>query len=337
VIEIDGARGEGGGQILRTALSLAMIVKRPVRITNIRAKRAKPGLQAQHLACVLAAEHVSQAAVDGAKLGSTMVEFVASRIRGGVHKYDIGTAGSVGLVLQTVLVPLLTASGPSQLVIEGGTHNRAAPPFEFLARAWLPVMRRMGARVDMTLERHGFYPAGGGRITCTIEPSPLVAVSLEDAGPVRRRRARALVSKLALSIAERELAQVQKDLGWDAAECEAAEVHSPGPGNALVLEVEREGGAVEVVTGFGEKGVAAERVAAGAARELGRYLGANVPVGEHLADQLLLPMAVAGAGRFRTLPLTPHSTTNIETIARFLDVPITVKPAPGGTLVSFGD
>ena len=336
MIEIDGSRGEGGGQILRTALSLAMMTQQPVRIRNIRAKRSKPGLRAQHLACVLAAEHVSAAAVDGAKLGSTTVELVAGPLRGGQYKMEVGTAGSASLVLQTLLVPLMTATGPSRVVIEGGTHNPLSPPFDFLARAYLPVLRRMGATVELQIDRHGFYPAGGGRIVCTITPAPLVGVAIDEASPVRRRSARALVAKLPKEIGERELAVVRRDLGWKAEECEVVEVASPGPGNAVVLEVERDG-VSEVVTGFGEKGVAAERVAQAAVRELGRYLGANVPVGEHLADQLMLPMAVARAGRFRTMALSSHATTNLDTIARFLDVKVAVKPVVGGVIVTFGD
>jgi RNA 3'-terminal phosphate cyclase (ATP) len=336
LIEIDGSRGEGGGQILRTALSLAMISQQPVRIRNIRAKRSKPGLLAQHLACVLAAEHISGAAVDGAKKGSTMVEIVAGKLRGGNYRMEVGTAGSAGLVLQTLLVPLMTAAGPSRVVIEGGTHNRQAPPFDFLARAYLPALRRMGARVELTIDRHGFYPAGGGRIVCTIQPAPLVAIAIDELSPVRRRSARALVARLPRSVGERELAVIRKDLGWREDECEVVEVESPGPGNAVILEVERDG-VSEVVTGFGEKGVAAERVAEGAVRELGRYLGAQVPVGEHLADQLLLPMAIARGGRFRTAALSSHATTNLETIAKFVDLPVAVKPAPGGVLVELGD
>jgi RNA 3'-terminal phosphate cyclase (ATP) len=238
-------------------------------------------------------------------------------------------------VLQTVLVPLLGANGPTTVVIEGGTHNRASPPFEFLERVYLPVLRRMGANIALRIERHGFYPAGGGRIVCEVQPSPLVGVVFETATPVRRRRARAMVGQLSRSIAEREIALARKELGWHDAECEAIEVESPGPGNAIVLEVERDD-ISEVVTGFGEKGVPAERVAHGAVRELARYLAAGVPVGEHLADQILLPMAIARGGRFRTLPLSSHATTNIETINAFLDLPFAVRQAPGGVMVTVG-
>jgi len=247
----------------------------------------------------------------------------------------IGTAGSASLVLQTVLVPLLSASAPTRIVIEGGTHNPSSPPFEFLARAYVPVLARMGARVRVEIERYGFYPAGGGRIIAHVEPGPLVGVAIDDSAPVKQRSARALLARLPRTIGERELATVRAGLGWREDECAIAEVPSQGPGNAVVLEVERDG-VTEVVTGFGEKGVAAEEVASFPVRALGRYLAANVPVGEHLADQLMLPMAIARAGRFRTLPLSEHARTNLDTIAAFLDVPVSVKPAGGAAVVTFG-
>lgn len=334
-VEIDGARGEGGGQILRTSLALAVITGRPVRIRNVRARRSKPGLQAQHLASVQAAARICDGGVAGDKLGSTEVELVPRGVAGGELVWSIGTAGSAGLVLQTVLVPLFGAARPSRIVIDGGTHNKLAPPYDFLARAYVPLLRRMGARVTIALERHGFYPAGGGRIVCTVEPGRLGAIALEDPGPVRARRARAVIAQIPRHVAERELAVVRQELGFGAGEVAIEEVASRGPGNALVVEIEREH-VTEVATGIAERGVPAERVARTAAEELGRWLRAGVPVGEHLADQLMLPMAVAGAGRYRTLPLTLHSTTNLDTIRAFLDVPIDVSAAPGGVTVTFG-
>ncbi len=338
VVDIDGSRGEGGGQILRTSLALAVLTGKRLRMTNIRARRPKPGLAAQHLACVIAAQRICGGAVDGAELRSTRLEFAPGERLAQRWTFEVGTAGSVGLVLQTVLVPLLLAPGPTAVMIEGGTHNRAAPPFDFLERTYLPVLRRMGARVKLTLDTPGFYPAGGGRIIVTVEPvGALAAIALDATAPVVRRSARALVSKLPPSVGEREIAVVRKELGWRGEECAVDEVRSPGPGNALVLEVERADGLTEVVTGFGEKGLAAETVANKAVRELNQYLGSGVPVGEHLADQLMLPMAIAGAGRYRTGPLSLHATTNIETIGQFLDVPIRTTRQPGGvTLVEIG-
>jgi len=333
VIEIDGSQGEGGGQILRTSLALSALTGTPVRLYAIRAGRAKPGLMRQHLTCVEAAAAVCGAEVRGAALGSRELELIPGPIRGGAHRFTIGTAGSTGLVLQTVLPPLLAAPEPAHVTIEGGTHNPLSPPFDFLASAFVPVLVRMGAHVRVRLERPGFHPAGGGRVVCDLEPGALHPIELIEAGPIQRRHARALLSRLPAHVGRRELDVVQERLGWSPDECEIVEVESAGLGNALVLEVVRDGIA-EVVTGFGEKGTRAELVAERACREMAAYLDAGVPVAEHLADQLLIPMALAGGGRFRTVPPTLHTTTNIDVIRRFLDVSIDVADAGGATEIT---
>ena len=336
LVEIDGSKGEGGGQILRTSLALAVITRRPLRLTSIRARRQKPGLQPQHLACVQAAAEICGGTMDGARIGSGMIELMPGELRGGTYSWRIGTAGSAGLVLQTVMVPLLFAPAHTRIEITGGTHNKLAPPFDFLDKVYVPALRRMGARISLRLERHGFYPKGGGKIVADIEPGPLAGVAFDEASPVRRRQARALVANLPREIGEREVAVVRERLGWRSDECGVVPVDSPGPGNALILEVERDG-ISEVVTAVGEKGVPAERVAAGAAKEMAEYLAGGLPVGAHLADQLMLPMAVARAGRYRTGPLSLHATTNLDTIAKFFDTPAKVTTAPSGITVRFGD
>jgi RNA 3'-terminal phosphate cyclase (ATP) len=328
MLTIDGARGEGGGQILRSSLALALATGTPFRIERIRAGRAKPGLMRQHLTALEAATAVGGASVEGAAIGSQEVVFRPSRVRAGTYRFAVGTAGSAGLVLQTVLLPLATAGGPSALTLEGGTHNPHAPPFDFLAGAFLPLLRRMGARVEARLERTGFYPAGGGRMAIEIgEALALTPLDLPTRGATLRRRARALVSRLPRQIGDRELAVVRSRLGWAADELEVVVLDEgmAGPGNVLLLEIES-AHVTEVFTGFGEVGVRAEAVAEQAAQEARRYLSADVPVGPHLADQLLLPLALAGGGRFRTVPLTRHATTNIEVIRQFLGRSIDVAP-----------
>lgn len=329
MLSIDGSEGEGGGQILRSSLALSMVTGTPVRIHDIRARRARPGLMRQHLTAVQAAARVSGAQVEGDEVGSREIAFEPGEIRPGEYRFDIGTAGSTTLIFQTVLPALLQASGPSTLVLEGGTHNPQAPPFDFLDRAFLPLLRRMGARVQAELERPGFYPAGGGRLRMTITPSgPLDGLELLDRGEILDRRAVAILSSLPRHIAERELRHVERETGWERSAFEIREVRSPGPGNILLLEIEAEA-VTEVFAGFGEKGVRAEEVAERALREMRRYLDAGVPVGEHLADQLLLPLALAGSGAFMTVPLSLHAMTQIELIPRFLDVRIAVERAEG--------
>lgn len=325
MLVVDGSLGEGGGQILRTALALSAVTGQPFRISRLRAARSRPGLLRQHLTAVRAAAEVSAAEVEGAALGSLEVVFRPGPVSPGAYRFDVGSAGSAMLVLQTVLPPLLLASGPSRLDLAGGTHNPSAPPFDFVARAFLPLVGRMGATVKARLDRHGFYPAGGG--TATVEICPfggLAPLELVERGPVRSTRVRALLARLPHHVGERELEVLRREETLAGSRFEVEEVPSAGPGNAVVVEVEARG-LTEVVTAFGARGVAAEEVARRAAAETRRYLTADVAVGEHLADQLLLPCAVAGGGRFTTLALTPHFTTNVEVIRRFLPVQVRVE------------
>jgi RNA 3'-terminal phosphate cyclase (ATP) len=327
MITIDGSEGEGGGQILRTSLALSLVTGQAFRMERIRAGRQKPGLLRQHLTAVEAAKTVGCAEVVGAAMNSQTLEFRPVAVTPGNYRFAVGTAGSATLVLQTVLPALLTASGRSTLTLEGGTHNPMAPPFDFLERSFMPLIQRMGPRVELELRSPGFYPAGGGRFHARIEPvKRLSRLVLTERGAIRGRRARVWLSKLSPEVAERELSVVREDLRWQAAEC-AVEVvaHPKGPGNALVLEVEAEH-VTAVFTGFGERGRPAEEVAGDAVAALKVWQEADVPVDEYLADQLLLPMALAGGGSFRTTKPSLHSTTNAAIIQRFLPVPIRFEP-----------
>jgi RNA 3'-terminal phosphate cyclase (ATP) len=224
-----------------------------------------------------------------------------------------------------VLPPLLTATGRSTIALEGGTHNPHAPPFDFLQSSFVPLVNRMGPKVTMAIERHGFHPAGGGRMTIEIEPAAaLLPFDLVERGEIRERRATAVVAGLPREIGERELAVIAEQLEWPA-DCLHLR-HLPsghGQGNVLLLSIGSDS-VTEVITGFGRRGLPAERVAAGAAEQAREYLDSEMPVGPHLADQLLLPLALAGGGSFATSPLSRHARTNIEIIQMFLDVRITV-------------
>jgi RNA 3'-terminal phosphate cyclase (ATP) len=340
-LEIDGSSGEGGGQILRTSLALAMITGRPLRLRRIRAGRAKPGLRRQHLACVEAAARLCHGHVQGATLGSQDLELVPGPITGGVLELDIGTAGSTTLVVQTILVPVLAAGVALRAVFRGGTHNPLAPPFEFLDRVYVPHLRAMGADVTLALDRHGFASSGPrdgahGQLTVTVGArGALHPIEIVTAGPITSHHATAILARLPTHVADREHAVVQQRLGFRAIECETREVRDAGPANVLLLEIERAEGR-ELVTGFGEKGLRAELVAQRACDEVAAFLAAGVPVGEHLADQLVLPLAVAGGGRFRTLPLSRHATTNIDTVRRFLDVAVRVERDDDSEVVTIG-
>lgn len=326
MITIDGSFGEGGGQIIRTSLALSLITQQAFRIYNVRARRTRPGLQRQHLTAVNAAAEVGQAQVDGAGVGAREFTFRPNEVRSGSYTFDIGSAGSTTLVLQAVLPPLMIAREPSLLVLRGGTHNVHAPPYEFLARAFLPLVGRMGPRVSIELARYGFYPPGGGQFNVYIEPAArLTPLTLLERGASLSQRARALVVKLPPAIAERELSVVREQLGWTGEQLQIeTSSDALSPGNVLTLEFASEH-LTEIVTGIGERGVRAETVAARASAEAQQYLAHDAPVGEHLADQLLIPLALAGSGSYRTGPPSLHTTTNIEVIKKFLRVEIEVQ------------
>src|SRR5512140_383744 len=323
MITIDGSKGEGGGQILRTSLALSLVTGHPFRMKRVRAKRQKPGLLKQHLTAVEAAKTIGRAEAEGAALSSQTLEFRPGSVTPGNYRFAIGTAGSATLVLQTVLPALLTASGPSTLTLEGGTHNPMAPPFDFLAKCFMPLIHRMGPSVELELRRHGFFPAGGGRFHARIEPAKkLSRLDLLECGSIRSRQASVLVSKLPEHVGQRELALVRDELKWREDECAIEAVQYPvGPGNAVVLAIETEH-VTEIFTGFGERGRPAEEVAKSAIEATKVWLEAGVPVDEHLADQLLIPMVLAGGGSFRTTKLSLHTTTNAEVIQRFVSIPI---------------
>lgn len=333
LIEIDGSQGEGGGQVLRTALALSLITGKPFRIDRIRANRQKPGLLRQHLTAVKAASEVGAAAVEGAEIGASTMTFVPQTLRGGALSFAIGTAGSTTLVLQTILLPVVLSGESATIEIEGGTHNPASPPFDFLDQAYLPLLRRMGAEISIELARPGFYPAGGGKIRVAIEGTrQLRRLEVVERGEIVSRRARAVVANLPYAIAQREAKTAGEELGWPE-ECLQAHTltGSVGPGNAISIFVASEN-VTDAFTAFGAKGVPAEKVAHDAAKQAKRYINSGAAVGEHLADQLLLPLAAGAGGAFTTLPLSSHSLTNIEVIQRFVDVEIEVTQVSNGVV-----
>jgi len=331
MLAIDGSRGEGGGQVLRSALSLSIVTGQAFRMFNIRAQRAKPGLRWQQLAAVRAAQAVSSAVVEGAGLGATEITFTPGDLAGGRFAFDVGTAGSTTLIAQTLIPALLQTGHSFRIAIDGGTHNPMSPPFEFLARTYLPLLRRMGAHVEAQLVRRGFYPAGGGRIELSIgQCKGLAPIELCSRGSLLSKQAVAIVSRLPLTIAEQELEALGGTLGWPSGVLLAREDEdSTGPGNAVIVELEFEN-LTEVFTGFGSKGRPARMVADGVATAVADYLAGTAAVDAHLADQLLLPMALAGGGRFTTPQPTAHTLTNIDIVETFMPVTIGIEHNPDG-------
>ncbi len=322
MIRIDGSSGEGGGQILRSSLSLSLATGKPFRIENIRGKRERPGLLRQHLTAVLAAAEVGGAQVEGAALGSRVVSFVPGTVKPGNYRFAIGTAGSGTLVLQTILPALMTASTPSSIAIEGGTHNMHAPPFDFLERAFLPLLGRLGPKVTLRLGRYGFYPAGGGGFTATIEPcARLSPARIVERGEITQRKIKAIVANLSRKIAQREIDTALRKMNWETPCAEVLETKdSRGPGNIVLIETGTSTGITELFCGFGRLGASAESVAAEAANEARDYLVSDAAVGEHLADQLLLPFGLTGGGEFTATKLNRHALTNMDVVSSFLPV-----------------
>jgi len=333
MICIDGSFGEGGGQILRTALSLSLATGTPFRIDNIRAGRRNAGLLRQHLTAVLAAAEIGQADVEGATLGSTALTFTPTSVRSGDYRFAVGTAGSGTLVFQTILPALLRANSATRIIIEGGTHNPAAPPFDFLDRTFLPMIRRMGANVSLKLERYGFYPAGGGRFTAEIEPCRVLKpLEIGIRGDIRSKRATAIVANLSARIAVREIEKVTSMMSLTSEGVITETKNSPGPGNIVLIEIGSED-VTETFSSFGRIGVSSEKVAEEAVREAREYLVSGAVAGEHLTDQLLLPLALAGGGFFTATKLSRHAQTSQEVITKFLPVRIETEIAKGHYLV----
>lgn len=348
MIEIDGGQGEGGGQILRTALSLSLMTGQGFALQAIRAKRPKPGLMRQHLACVHAALAVAPGATasnqhgQAPAVGDTQLAFSPAPVVPGSYEINVGSAGSCMLVLQTVMWPLLAAGAPSQLMLHGGTHNPMAPSATFLQHT-APFL--CGSPEALTLEvlRHGFYPAGGGQVRVQISPlgQAWPQFDLLSRGNFLHASAQCLHAGIAKSVAERELALLQKGLEWQDAQLHNVALRSnEGPGNALhtVLQFEH---ITEVVSAYGEKGVSAEHVADRVLKSTRHYLAQTAPVGEHLADQLMLPMAVActqgRAGRYWATCASEHATTNARIIEQFLPVRFGFEKKGTGVMVGVGN
>jgi RNA 3'-terminal phosphate cyclase (ATP) len=331
MIDIDGAIGEGGGQILRSSLALSLLTGKPFRLRNIRAGRSKPGLQPQHLMSVRAAAAVGSATIRGDSLGSRELEFAPGEVRSGDYHFRIGTAGATGLVLHTVYLPLaLRGTGVSRVNLEGGTHVTTSPCFHFLEQTWRGYLALMGIRLKLKMARPGFYPRGGGFVEATIQPCQAVQpVSLVKSTPPGTVTGISAAAGLPDHVSKRQARRARFLLEKAGLASEISEeAWEGGPGSVLVLSVGDE--IPSVFVGLGARGKPAESVADDAAKELCDYVRSGEPVDSHSADQIILPLVFAdGPSEYRTAPLTRHLTTNIDTIGKFIDRPITCEGAEG--------
>ena len=317
--------GEGGGQILRSALALSAISGKAFAVKKIRANRQKPGLMRQHLTGVEAVTQICNATVTGASLNSQELEFIPSKILGGNFVFNIGTAGSTTLIFQTILYPLLFADKQSIVMISGGTHNDMAPPFEFIQNSFIPVLQKMGVNFELELVQAGFYPAGGGTIKLTVQPNVNWApLSLLERGRLIKEKIVGVISKLPVSVVDREVKTIHSLAKKTFSFFELKEYKSQCAGNLIMIEQENEF-ITNVFTGFGSVKISAEKVAELAYNEYKAFNNNDAPVGEHLADQLLMPLALSGKGEMIIAERSMHFDTNIEVIKLFLDVSIEVE------------
>ena len=349
MLTIDGSYGEGGGQVVRTSLALSAITGQPVHLVKIRAGRRKPGLMPQHLTGVRAVAKVCDAELDGAKLDSQELTFEPhSAPRAGQYTFDVaqfakgGSAGAVTLILQTVLLPLALAEGTSQVTLGGGTHVAWSPPFDYVKRVYLPTLGRMGIKAKANIERWGWYPIGGGEVKATVEglgagqeprlpAASLAGLDLRERGAVVRVRGLSASSNLPKHIRTRQegaALQVLRSNGVNA-RFEVVDAPSKGQGTVVFLWADFEN-AVAGFTSLGERGKPAEQVAEEAARELVEFLHGHAALDRHLADQLVLPMALAATpSQFTTERVTQHLLTNAWVVNQFFPGRVRVEGEEG--------
>jgi RNA 3'-terminal phosphate cyclase (ATP) len=325
-IYIDGSFGEGGGQVLRTSLTLAAITGKRLHIDRIRANRPKPGLAKQHLTCVEAICEVCGGKSKDAAVGSTALDFGPGEIRAGDYRFDIGSAGSASLVIQTVLPVLFFADKPSTVAVTGGTHNAWAPPYDFIKDSFLPAIAGAGFNADCRLTRYGFFPAGGGEIDFEIQPKQdewSGGIDLCEAIVNPKISARIYTSKLPIHIADKQR-KLLLGTGLNFETIEHNEVtDSISAGNCVVICIKGEN-RTTVFTGFGSRGKPSEKVINEVVSEARDFLNSGAAIDHYLADQLLIYMAMKKSGRFITNELSKHLTTNMEVIRKFLAVDFTV-------------
>jgi RNA 3'-terminal phosphate cyclase (ATP) len=332
MLDIDASFGEGGGQILRSALSLSVITGQAMRLTNIRARRPQPGLKPQHLKAVEAAARISSACVEGASLGSQNLLFEPAGRQSGDYVFDIGTAGSTSLLLQTLVLPLSFAKGPSRLTLSGGTHVPWSPCYHYLQWQWLPYLKAAGYQLECRLERAGFYPRGGGLMHADIVPSRhLSPLRLTGRGRLLRLRGLSGVGRLDRSIAERQCNQASERLSrlGVVLEMDVTEVPAASPGTFLILQAEFEGGRC-CATSLGSRHKRAEKVADEAVDDLLAEIESGGAIDAWLADQLLLPLAfVPGRSELSVSRVSQHLRSSAELLGYFLPVSVEIEGAIG--------
>jgi RNA 3'-terminal phosphate cyclase (ATP) len=332
MIELDGSHGEGGGQILRSALALSILTRRPFKLVNIRANRAKPGLAPQHLASVRAAGEICSATYKGAVVGANVLYFDPGEVKGGDYAFRIGTAGATGLVLHTVYLPLaLRGTAESRVTITGGTHVPKSPCYHFNETTWAAYLRRIGLEIDLDMVRPGFYPRGGGEIRAAIRPcSHVRGLSLSTCPDLTTAGGFSAYADLPESVGKRQARRLTHKLKMAGVESHIPEQRWENGPSTVAAVIFRQTQVPPLFFAIGERGKPAEAVADEAAEQALAYRETGCPVDSHSADQVVLPLAFSpDASEFRTSEVTLHLKTNIDVIRRFVDREISVAGEDG--------
>jgi RNA 3'-phosphate cyclase len=335
LIEIDGSYGEGGGQILRTSIALAALTMKPIRISKIRAGRPQPGLKKQHLSGIKITGQLVDATIEGLDVGSTEIAFVPNQRRGGSFSIDIGTAGSISLILQAVLPPAVLAPDPISFQIRGGTDVKWSPPVDYLSNVFCPLLSRLGPIVEIEQKKRGHYPRGGGEVLCKVTPTKeLNPLNQIDFGEVSNIAGISHCVRLPAHVAERQ-AMSAEEVIRDKFDVEAGieiEAYSKrddqhlGPGSGIVLWAEGSNGTRIGANHLGDRGVRAEVVGMKAAEELVHEVTSGRAIDSHLADMIVPYLAVAkGESTIGISEITSHLTTNLWTIEQILGTPMNLE------------
>ncbi len=333
MIELDGSKGEGGGQILRSALTLSIMTGKPFKLINVRANRSKPGLQPQHLMCVRAASAICNGSYKGGSIGSAVLNFEPGTVKPGKYTFSIGTAGATSLVLQTIYLPLsLRCDQSSEIIITGGTHNKHAPCYHFLETTWAAYMARLGIKVELRMIRPGFYPRGGGEIHAIVHScSKVNGLTLTDRTEITTAGGFSAYAGLPESVGRKQARRLSVRLKSQGIESHIPieEWQAANPGTVAAI-IYRQTPVPTLFFGLGERGKPSEAVADDAANEALAFRDTNCPVDPHSADQILLPLVFRrSVSEYRTSQVTRHLTTNIETVRKFVDRSIKVDAEEG--------
>lgn len=319
MIKIDGSHGEGGGQILRTSAALAAVTEKPCKIENIRAGRCNPGLQAQHLAGIKAVAEICNGKIKGADIGSSCIEFIPGKIKGGHYKIGVGTAGAISLVLQSAVIPCIHSEKEIILEMTGGTHVRWSPSMDFFEHIFCDFMKRIGVNIIVQIKKYGFYPKGGGLVIVKIKPGMPKEIEFTERGKLIENRifSYATDDLKKPKVAERQIAGAEEIMKFEKKNIRYVRSLSTGSlmhAHALYDNCRISGEAV------GERGKNAENIGMEAAYFLKKQIDSGAPIDEHMADQILPYMAFAGRGKIRVASVTEHARTNISVIEKFIDV-----------------